>query len=471
MKPKLKACLLGLLFPALLHGQEIGLLRMNLDTLGFQGKAALWGGAEEGGFRSTSAPSFQWTAGADAKVVSHGKFSSWTGSLSFEQMMGKYKNRNLYSSMLLEPDYFPLDILEPAGGTKSRQTVRLEAGFLTDFGYELAAGIKASVQAANTSKRADVPHSDFALKMRLEPTLTYVMDDDMGLVSTYVVQLRTESLQLKQAGADNVVFLDKGLRYGTYLSDSEFSVQEFSHGISELLYCSDFSVGAEALWKRGKAGKDRFQYPGSTISVFYEQTVQGDLADNIYRISYKRERDQLKEQTPEEVGSRAVSDRFGRNLGLKYESRFREGVFRGVAVSLDGNRWSERSTVVPSFSDKIVRYDGTATLAASLCFGIMDLDLDVLAGRGWWKDRGRAGKEDVSDANISPAVRLTDDWLRKMDYLMASRIGAGGTLTCRIPSVQGLYVQLYGSWLHGLHVTSLPGTNREIGKLTVGYHF
>ena len=333
MKTKLKASILCLLLPMLLHGQEIGVLRMGLDTVGFKGNAAVWGGAEEGGYRPIHAASFQWTAGAEAKAVSHGENTSWTGALSFEQMMGQYKNRNGYS-MLLDPDYFPLDIVEFSPGTKSRETVRLEGGFLREFGYELAAGIKASVQAAYTSKQKDISHKDFAMTVQVEPTVTYVMDEDMGLVSTYVARFRTENLQTEQRGADGGLspFLDMGLRYGSYMQNGAFAVQEFAHGFSELLYNPELSLGLEILWKRGKAGNDRFKYPGSTLSAFYEQTVQEDKADHVYHVSYRRERDQLKENRSE-GGLLPVSDRVGRSLDLKYEARFLQG-----DLSFMGNR-------------------------------------------------------------------------------------------------------------------------------------
>ncbi len=472
MKTKLKASILCLLLPMLLHGQEIGVLRMGLDTVGFKGNAAVWGGAEEGGYRPIHAASFQWTAGAEAKAVSHGENTSWTGALSFEQMMGQYKNRNGYS-MLLDPDYFPLDIVEFSPGTKSRETVRLEGGFLRDFGYELAAGIKASVQAAYTSKQKDISHKDFAMTVQVEPTVTYVMDEDMGLVSTYVARFRTENLQTEQRGADGGLspFLDMGLRYGSYMQNGAFAVQEFAHGFSELLYNPELSLGLEILWKRGKAGNDRFNYPGSTLSAFYEQTVQEDKADHVYHVSYRRERDQLKENRSE-GGLLPVSDRVGRSLDLKYEARFLQGAFRSVGVALDGSRWSERSTIIPSFQDKVVRFDGTATLLSSFSFGIVDLDLHAAAGRGWWKDRGRAGREDAGDIDtVGDYIRRTDDWLRKMDYLTATRIDLGGTITCRIPPVKGMYVQLYGCWRRAFNVTRLPGKNREIGQLTIGYNF
>jgi hypothetical protein len=478
MKTKLKACLLCLLVPVLLQGQEIGVLRMNLDTVGFKGSAAIRGGVEEGGFRPIHAASFQWTAGAEAKVVNHGEHSSWTGALSFDQMMGQYKNGNGYS-MLLEPDYFPLDIVEFSPGTKSRQSFSLEGGFLTDFGYDWAAGVKASVQGAYTSKRREIPHKDLALTVQLEPTLTFVMDDDMGLVSTYIARFRTENLKADVAGTDgNMPFMDMGLRYGAYLpggnaylENGAFQIQEFTHGVSELLYNPELTLGLEMLWKRGKAGNGRLNYPGSTISAFYEQTIQEEIADHVFHVSYQRERDQLKETRSESVIP--VSDRVGRSLNLKYEARFLEGVFRSVGISLDGDRWSERSTIIPNFQDKVVRYGGAATLLSSFSFGIVDLDLNASAARGWWKDRGRvAGQDDAVDIEfVGDYIRRADDWRRKTDYLTAPRIGLGGTLTCRIPPVKGMYVQLCGGWHRALKVKYLPGKNREIGKLTIGYNF
>ena len=239
---------LGLFLPGLLQGQEIGLLRMNLENRPeFEGAAAVWGGVEEGGFRPAYAAPFQWSAGAEAKAVRHGKNTSWKGALSFEQVAGQ----NMFSSMFTEPGYYPLDLLEFAKGPKSRQNIRLEGGFLTDFGYEWAAGVKASVKASNITKSENTHHSNLGISAQVEPTLTFVMDDDMGLVSSYIVRLRTEDIKASPDGEGNhIIFLDKGLRYGTYEDDlSRLSVLELSHGFSELFYSPEFSLGAEIIWK------------------------------------------------------------------------------------------------------------------------------------------------------------------------------------------------------------------------------
>ena len=466
MKAIIKVCIVCLFFPALLNGQEIGLLRLNPDRPTSQGMAALWGGVEEGGFRPAFDASLQWTAGAGAQGVRHGKKTSWTGALSFEQRTGY----NMFSSLFLEPGYFPMDFLEFSPGTKSRQTGRLEGGFLTDIGWEGAAGIKASFQVSHDAKQQAPSPKAFGMKLQVEPTFTYVMDDEVGLVSSYIFRLRTE--QLKGSVDETVpVFMDKGLRYGSALAwNGQFAVQELTHGFSELFQSPELSMGMEILWKRGKAGNSglsAFQYPGSTLSAFVEQTFLAEKADHIYRISYQRQRDQLKEAS--EGVYHPVSDRVTRNLDLKYEIRLLHGILKRTALSLDGVRSSERSVLMmPRFTDMIVRYNGAAKWCVSFSYGIMDLDLDVQAGKGWWKDRGRM---DITEQPEGDPLRLTDDWLRKMDYLMASRMGMGGTLTCRIPAVKGLFVQLHGYWHHAFNVTLLPGKNREIGTLKVGYRF
>ena len=464
MKTKLKACLLGLLVPVLMQGQEIGLLRLAPERPARQGKATLWGGVEEGGYRPLYAAPFQWSAGAGAETVRHGKNSSWTGSISVEQTMGK----NMFNSMFLEPDYFPMDFLEFKRGTKSRQDVRLEAGFLSDIGYEYAAGIKASVRGANSAKKTDLHHSTMGLEFQVEPTFTYVMDDDMGFAAAYVVRFRTENLKMDPPAEENAVFFDSGLGYGHYLGigDTTFPVQEFSHGISARFASPELAIGLKDIWKRGKAG-EQYTFPGSTISAFVEQTFLADNVDHVYRLSYQRERDQLREGL--ESGIHSLSDRRVRSLGLKYEARFLHGVVKNVAIFLDGNQRFEAASALPAFHDQILRYDGTARLSTTISYGIVDLNLDVQAGKGWWKNRGYAARE---DAVAGAPYRITETWNKKMIYQMAARTGMGGTLTCRIPAVQGLYLQLYGYWHHAFHVVNiLPGKNREIGRFTVGYKF
>ena len=456
-----KVCLLSLLVPTLLNGQEAGLLRMNPDRPAREGEAAVWGGIEEGRFKPTHAAVFQWSAGADAKIVRHGEKSSFSGALSFEQMTGK----GMGSSLLLEPGYFPLDLVETGQGTKSRQTGRLEAAFLTDLGIEWAAGFKASAQMMNAAKRQEIPHSAFGLDVLLEPTLTYVMDDDMGLVSSYHVGVRMERVRATLQD-DAVLFMDKGMRYGTFENGlGLFPIMEFSHGFNELLHSPDFSVGLGFSWKHGKAGGQdysRFRFPGHSLKAFFEYTYQADAADHVGRISYQKQRDYLREAAAGS-GYSPVSDRKARDLDLKYEARFLSSAVKSVGLDIDVNRWTEY-VWRPSLLDAYLGLVGTATLMSSFAFGPVDLDLNVQAAKGRWIDRN------VTDAAAAAGPgRMRDDWLRNIEYRTAPRVGMGGTVTGHIS--KSLYVQLYGYWHRAFSVSYLGGKNREIATLKVGYKF
>ena len=327
MKLTCKAILLSLLFPAFLNAQEVGLLRLKPERPEKEGTVAVWGGVEQGWFRPTYEGTLQWSAGARASGVRHGEKTSWTGSVSLEQKTGY----GMLSSMLLEPGYFPVDLLEFTPGTKSREIGRLEGGFVTDLGYECAIGLKASLQAGYVGKRTDLRHSAFGMGLRLEPTITYVMDDDMGLAAAYVFRLKTERVQM-HGDSENTAFLDKGLRYGTYVNGAgAFPIQEMSHGFAGRFYSEEVSAGLEWLWKRGQAGATgvgSFRFPGSSVSVFYEQAFQAEKADHVIRLSYGRDRDQLRESVSDS-GIAAVSDRLGRCA----EINTRPGSFMAPSVA------------------------------------------------------------------------------------------------------------------------------------------
>ena len=463
MKLTCKACLLGLFLPVLLPAQEVGLLRLDPDRRAGESQVAVWGGVEEGWFRPSYASTFSWSAGARASGLRHGENTTWTGAVSLEQKTGS----GMVSSMFLDPGYFPMDLLEFTPGTKSRETGRLEAGFVSDLGYEWAAGLKASLEAGYVGKRTELRHSAFAMDFRLEPTVTYVMDDNLGFATAYVFRLKTERVRMNPQDGSASAFLDKGLRYGAPVDGAgAFPVLEMSHGFAGRFYSQELSMGLEWLWKRGQAGTPAFgsfRFPGSAVSLFYEQTVQADAADHIIRLSYQRDRDQLRENTAE-GGLAAVSDRVGRCVELKYGTRFLHGAVKRLGIALEGRRWVERS--MTPFSDMTKRNMGTATLSGSFSLGAIDLDLEALVGGGLWRDRGRSLNE-VTDM----PYRQTEDWLRLMDYFMAPRVGAGGTLTYRFSSPKGLFLQADGRWLHALRKTATGGQNRETGRITLGYDF
>lgn len=457
----MKASLFGLLLPVLLNAQEIGSLRLNPEQPARETKVAIQGGVEEGWFRPTYEGTLQWSAGTRAEGVRHGKKTSWMGSVSLGHKMGY----GMLSSMFQEPGYFPVDLLEFTPGMKFRESGRLEAGFLSDLGYEYAAGLKATFQAGYQGKQTGLRHSSFGMDLQVEPTLTYIMDDNMGLAMAYVFRFKTERVRMRPEEGETA-FVDQGLRYGVDADGAgAFPVREMSHGLAAHLYSEDVSAGLNWTWKRGQAGASGlggYKFPGSSVSLFYEQVFQADQADHVIRASYGRDRDQLRSNGAD--GVTAFSDRLSRDVVLKYEVRFLHGAVRRLGLALDGHRHVDRA-LYPRL-DQVKRNLGSAALSSSFSFGPVDLDLEALVGGGLWRDRGRS-KDETTDTSY----RRTEDWLRLMDYYMAPRVGAGGALTYHFSSPKGLYVRLDGRWLHALRKTATGGQNREIGNLTVGYDF
>ena len=490
MRARYKACILSLLVPLGLAAQDIGLLRVDTVQPGGKGSASLYGGYEEGGYKPAFQASSLWKAGAVAEGVRHTEKTSWKGSFSFEQVNGK----EMFTSMFLEPGYFPVDVVEFTPGDKTRQTYKLGGGFATNLSDEWIVGGKAAYSASNYAKRKDIRHTTYGMSLRVEPTLTFKMYEGAGLSVAYIFQKRTESIDAEQVGSATdesyYAFLDKGMRYGTYqVWDGDglhldeagvgvFPVREYANGFAYLVSTPDFSCGMEALWKHGTVGEkgyDWFRYPGRVFSVFLQRKWRRqDL-----KVEMKCEDDQLEEAvldkvtgggvtTPVVYGYNAVSDRSWASADLTYGLRFSQGPLKRIQAVLHGGVWTEKSYLMYPYTDKHDRYNVSATLVTAFAFGRVGLALRANGGFGGWKEQGlRGGTEEVQ----SIPFRLEGDWLRKMEYFSTTKAGAGCTLTYHLKAVKGLYVQAEGSWLHGFGVVLLPGTDRWSSTARIGYDF
>ena len=426
-----------------------------------ENEVAVWGGVEDGRFKPVHAPLFQWKAGTDARIVRHGAHTSWMGTLSLEQAMGNH----LGSSLLLEPGYFPMDLWDQTTGKTSRQTGRMEIGLLGDLADQWAAGVQASVQAAHEAKQGAFRHSTLGVDAQLEPTLTFLYDDDACFVSSYLVRLRTERAKAGVPG-DGIqpVFLDEGMRYGVYEPGlGVFPVLEFSHGFFERFYSPEWSGGFGITWKRGRAGEQdysRFRAPGSTLKGFFEVPLEGFEVDRVYRVTYQRDRDQLREARGDVYAP--LSDRVTRNATFNFSLRPQKGKLKRAGIHLDGNLWRERGFV--SVQDETRMIGGTATVFASAKFLWFDLDVRLSAGGGRWLDRGRSYEED----NV---LRLAEDWRKNMDYRLLPRMGMGGTVTYHPYFLDGFSFQFDTDWLRAFQNVHLGGKNRNIATLKVLYQF
>ena len=491
MRARYKACILSLLVPLGLGAQDIGLLRTVSHGEGASGTASVYGGFEEGGYKPAFQASSLWKAGAKAQGVLHHSSTSYQGAFSFEQVDGK----EMFTSMFLEPGYFPVDVVEFTPGDKTRQTYRLEGGFAYEMDNEFFVfGGKASYSAANYAKRKDIRHTTYGMSLRVEPTVTVKMYEDAGMSVAYVFRKRTESIDAEQVGSATdqsyYAFLDKGMRYGTYqVWDGDglhldeagvgvFPVREYANGFAYVVDLPELSGGMEMLWKHGTVGEkgyDWFRYPGHEFKVYLERKWD---RKNL-RLEMQVQDDQLEEAvldkassggvtTPEIYGYNAVSDRSSLSADLTYRIRFPEGHLKSLQAVLHSGLWTERSYLMYPYTDETERYNGSLTVVAGFAFGRWGLGLRANGGIGAWNEQGLQGG---TDEVLSTPYRLQYDWDRKMEYFSTSKLGAGLTLKYNLKALPGAYLQAEGTWLHGFGVVLLPGADRWSTMMTLGYNF
>jgi len=459
------------------------LLRYGLHPFSGHGSAQLYGGYEEGGYHPAFMPESLWKAGASANGTVHWARTSLQGSFSFEQMEGK----NVFTSMFLEPGYFPVDILELTPGPKTRQTYRLEASSLTDISDGWAVGIKAGYMADNYSKRKDIRYTSSGMKLRLEPTVSLILGD-VGLSLAYIFSLRNESIEADRQGSATAqsynVFLDKGMRYGTYLTwggggVDAFPVREYTNGFAYMMKHTKVELGMELLWKQGRVGEkgfDWFRYPGRSLSLFMTRIFSGG-----HRLGFSMDlhEDYLQEAALEQKASEGVttlpvyryspvSDRTWSSMDLSYDHRFSSHFLKSLKAALHLGLLGEESYPVAPYTNRNDRYIASLALISAWVFGPVDMMLRLNGGMGRWEETGLQGG--APDAESAP-LRLTPDWMRKMEYLSTTKAGGGLTLKYRFKAVKGLYIQADGTYLHGFGVELLPGANRWSLTSRVGYNF
>ena len=491
MRARYKACILSLLVPLGLGAQDIGLLRTKTPGTAASGSASVYGGFEEGGYKPAFQASSLWKAGAGAQGVLHKSTTSYQGSFSFEQMNGK----DMFTSMFMEPGYFPVDVLEFTPGNKTRQTYKLGGGFATDVGDGfLVLGGKASYSASNYAKRKDIRHTTYGMSLRVEPTVTFKLYENAGMSVAYVFRKRTESIDAEQVGSATdqsyYAFLDKGMRYGTYqVWDGDglhldeagvgvFPVREYAHGFAYVVDVPEVAGGMDVLWKHGTVGEkgyDWFRYPGHEFSVYLERKW---TRQNL-RLEMKLQDDQLEEAvmdkvssggvtTPEIYAYNAVSDRTSASVDLTYGIRFPQGHLKRLQAVLHYGVWEEKSYLMYPYTDETRRQNASATLVSAFAFGPVDLGLRLNGGIGGWKEQGLQGG---TDEVLTTPYRLQYDWDRKMEYFSTTKAGAGLTLTYHLKALRGAYLQAEGTWLHGFGVVLLTGADRWSTTLKMGFDF
>lgn len=492
MKAKLLLCAVSLGLSLTLGAQEVASLRTAKTPEG--GSAEIYGGWESGGFRPGFAAASLWKAGARAKGAHHGEETSWTGSFGFEQVEGK----DMFTSMFLEPGFFPVDVLEFTPGDKTRQTYSLGGGLLTER-EEFLFGGDARYRASNYAKRKDIRHTTYGTELRFAPTVGCRLGNENDVMTlSYVFQKNAETIDAEQVGSATdksyFAFLDKGMRYGAYqVWDGDglhldeagvglFPVREYRNGLVLQIYTFPFSGKMEVFWKRGSVGEKGytwFRYPGHVFSDEIFGNHRAGAFTGQWRLAIRMEEDQLEESVLEKVSEggittpvvhafNKVSHRKHANLEASYGLSSREGFLRLLRATARLTAWEEASYLSYPYEDRLNLTIGTFLLQAGFEAGRFRFDLDALAGWGGKTEKGLG--EVLEEAPVQP-FRLQGDWDRKMEYMTAVRCGGNLAATYRFRSVRGLFLKADGSWLHGFNLTLLPGNDRFAATLHLGYGF
>lgn len=153
-----------------------------------------------------------WTAAASAASIYHLKKFSMYGNFSFTQTMG-YR---MFTSMMINPGRYPIDILEFTAGTKSRQNYAFAGGISVDVAPRWRVGARVDFSATNYAKLKDLRYTDYGLDFNLRPGFQY-LGDKFTIGAALSVVRNAETIRAEQVGESETAyyaFLNKGSWYG-----------------------------------------------------------------------------------------------------------------------------------------------------------------------------------------------------------------------------------------------------------------
>lgn len=186
---------------------------MRQDTVS-RSRAELGASAGGGDFRNTYEPEKWREAGASAGTVRHLDKFSMNGTFSFRQT----EAYGACGSMLMEPGFYPLDVMEFTPGRKTFQHYSFIGGLSVDLGPNWRIGGAMDYSSRNAAKRKDLRYSAYRLDMSVLPAALY-HEGDLALGAVLVYGRNTETVSAEQIGSaasNPSAFFDEGAMYGNY---------------------------------------------------------------------------------------------------------------------------------------------------------------------------------------------------------------------------------------------------------------
>lgn len=437
--------------------------------------ATLYGTYTGGGFHAYSDASSLFEAGAFASGISQGDRLSMKGSFSFLQRNGK----DMFGSMLLHPERYPVDVMEFTPGEKKLQTYSFDGALSVDMGpyWRIGAGVEFS--SSNYSKFKDLRYVDYVLDLRFSPSLIY-HNGPFALGANLIVEKNSENPVAEQIGttvSSYDAFINKGLWFGVkrqwdgsglHLKESGvsgFPVSESGYGLGLQASYGNAFLGAEFVSTSGKAGEKRniwFRFPGWKAEFNAGWKLSGLSGLHVLKADLGLRRltnnETILEKVSEggvtttvEYGSNTVMQSLGGTLDLSYAFINQRYEFR---ARLGGRESSSLSSVIYPY----LCYRRTFGALIDL-EGVAYLGKFRLMGRfhsfgGWYRESGREASAN-SGSTDSP-FRLEEYNERALEYELCPKFAPALELRYELAKGLSLAVNAEAVCAFGVKMTESP---------------
>ena len=462
-----------------------------------ESSAELSGGCTWGGLKGGSEAQTLWSTAASAQTEVHWSDFLMTGDFSFSMESG----RDMMGSMFTRPGYYPIDVLEFTPGQKTLQNYGIGGGLAWKNGSRFIPGGTFRFEGANYAKRKDIRHTTYRQEIEIVPSVVW---DGPGfaLGASLIMRKTSEFVQAEQVGtatADSYyAFLDKGMMYGSYqvwngsgvhLDEAgldRLPVKEFAAGLAlqasvgDWLY-ADFEYRTRG-GEIGEKGYSWFTFPGSRLKTSLSWTLHRSSGIHVLRAEYQWGHQELDETvlektsfggvtTPTAYGSNRVYERRSMTVSPSYDFYGKSGL--EIHSSLVIDRENQRSTLMYPFLDldegTVMELDVNGLVPV----GDFEIEAGLLFGSKLGERSHIIDNDNIGLGVSSFPFRLQEWWDMEQQLADATHIGTRLGLRWNF-SIAGRYdLFLAASWslTHAFGITLLPGTNRQIAELKIGYDF
>ncbi len=466
-------------------GNVTGILR-DTTTVSY---AEFYYGGEQGDFRNFSDSSSQWSAGVEAKTITHFDKLSMVGSFTYDHTEGQ----DMCGSMFISPNSYPFDLLEFTPGEKRLQSYSMMGGIATQLDERWSIGVKGDYKVQNYVKYKDLRHYNYRMELSLRPSISYNIGE-FALGLNYIYGRECETVRAQEVGSTAsayYVFLDKGLMSGAYetwggagvhLNESGidgFPVRENFNGVAGQVAWRDLYCELEYIKGAGEVGEKStywFESPSQRYTARLGYNKRGGNRLHLLRLEAELYSLTNNENVLGSVSENGVTTtvKYGSNeifssqrLSLKprYEMRCLGGGWFSVGVNY--YHTYSRATQMYPYVDELTTSVYQLHTSGMLPLGRFEIEGKLLYSMGSLSDSSYKGSEGV-DVGDSP-THLSEYYNIDNEYLTATTIITKIALRYNLPRSLYLGVEVANS--HAFGINYIEGNDRWSYTIKLGYKF